>query len=137
MTTLTTSLKSFASLNRAPGPTWTDATKRKAPHKPLLLLAVLDLFGAKDAPKYLYWQEVHQAYAAGHSLLVYQHFPRIAREVFIAKLTERFREVTGSPDIQAFSTAHVVFFLVRQHKFPRFSLSPCWEGQLCEAAIKH
>ncbi|OGU00371.1 MAG: hypothetical protein A2X80_12930 [Geobacteraceae bacterium GWB2_52_12] len=46
MTSLTTSIKHFASLNRAPGPTWTDATKRKAPHKPhkpLLLLAVLNL----------------------------------------------------------------------------------------------
>ncbi|HBA71206.1 MAG: HNH endonuclease [Geobacteraceae bacterium GWC2_55_20] len=43
MTALTPALKHFASLNRAPGATWTDATKRKAPHKPLLLLAVLDL----------------------------------------------------------------------------------------------
>ncbi len=43
MTDLTPCLKHFASLNRAPGATWTDATKRKAPHKPLLLLAVLDL----------------------------------------------------------------------------------------------
>jgi len=43
MTDLTTSIKQLASLNRAPGATWTDATKRKAPHKPLLLLAVLDL----------------------------------------------------------------------------------------------
>ena len=29
--------------NLAPVATWTDATKRKAPHKPLLLLAVLGL----------------------------------------------------------------------------------------------
>jgi hypothetical protein len=36
MTDLTTIIKLFASLNRAPGVTWTDATKRKAPHKPLL-----------------------------------------------------------------------------------------------------
>src|SRR5512137_1852936 len=43
MTSLTTSIKHFTSLNRAPGPTWTNATKRKAPHKPILLLAVLDL----------------------------------------------------------------------------------------------
>ena len=43
MIDLTASIKHFASLNRAPGPTWTAATKRKAPHKPLLLLAVLDL----------------------------------------------------------------------------------------------
>ncbi len=38
-----TSLKLFSSLSRAPGAVWTEATKRKAPHKPLLLLAVLDL----------------------------------------------------------------------------------------------
>jgi len=43
MTSLTTSIKHFASLNRAPGATWAEATKRKAPLKPLLLLAVLDL----------------------------------------------------------------------------------------------
>jgi len=43
MTSLTTAIKHFTSLNRAPGATWTNATKRKAPHKPLLLLAVLDL----------------------------------------------------------------------------------------------
>jgi hypothetical protein len=33
MTSLTTSIHHFASLNRAPGPTWTGATKRKAQHK--------------------------------------------------------------------------------------------------------
>lgn len=43
MTSLTPSLKRFSSLSRAPGAVWTEATKRKAPHKPLLLLAVLDL----------------------------------------------------------------------------------------------
>jgi putative restriction endonuclease len=43
MNSLTASIKHFASLNRAPGATWTEATRRKAPHKPLLLLAVLDL----------------------------------------------------------------------------------------------
>jgi putative restriction endonuclease len=37
-------LKSFTHLNRAPGRIWTVATKNKAPHKPLLLLALLDLF---------------------------------------------------------------------------------------------
>ncbi len=40
---LTTSIKLFSSLSRVPGATWIEATKRKAPHKPLLLLAVLDL----------------------------------------------------------------------------------------------
>jgi len=43
MTELAVYIKHFASLNRAPGATWTEAAKRKAPHKPLLLLAALDL----------------------------------------------------------------------------------------------
>jgi putative restriction endonuclease len=33
----------FARLNRAPGTIWTEATLKKAPHKPILLLAVIDL----------------------------------------------------------------------------------------------
>lgn len=33
----------FASLTRAPGAVWDEATRRRAPHKPLLLLAVMDL----------------------------------------------------------------------------------------------
>lgn len=43
MTEIPRYLKQFTSLSRAPGSTWTDATKRKAPHKPILLLAVLEL----------------------------------------------------------------------------------------------
>lgn len=43
MTNLTTTIKQFTQRSRAPGATWTDATKRKASHKPVLLLAVLDL----------------------------------------------------------------------------------------------
>ncbi|ABK98629.1 HNH endonuclease [Pelobacter propionicus] len=43
MTSLTISINLFSSLSRAPGAVWTEATRRKAPHKPLLLLAVLDL----------------------------------------------------------------------------------------------
>lgn len=37
-------LQAFTHLNRAPGRVWTSATKNRAPHKPLLLLALLDLF---------------------------------------------------------------------------------------------
>jgi putative restriction endonuclease len=43
MTDLTAYLKQFASLNRAPGRVWTESTRKRAPHKPILLLAVLDL----------------------------------------------------------------------------------------------
>jgi len=36
-------IRQFSKLRRAPGSVWTEATKKQAPHKPLLLLALLDL----------------------------------------------------------------------------------------------
>jgi len=43
MTGLEKYLRLFANLRRAPGAGWTAATKKRAPHKPILLLALLDL----------------------------------------------------------------------------------------------
>ena len=43
MTDLATAIKDFTHLSRAPGAVWGQGTKKQAPHKPLLLLAVLDL----------------------------------------------------------------------------------------------
>jgi len=43
MNDLHTHIQHFTHLNRAPGPVWGKATRNRAPHKPLLLLAVLDL----------------------------------------------------------------------------------------------
>jgi putative restriction endonuclease len=43
MTTLETYIRQFANLRRAPNAIFTEATKKRAPHKPILLLAVLDL----------------------------------------------------------------------------------------------
>lgn len=42
MIDLDTYIRQFSNLRRAPGPGWTDATGKRAPHKPILLLAVLD-----------------------------------------------------------------------------------------------
>ncbi|MDD2337743.1 MAG: HNH endonuclease [Geobacteraceae bacterium] len=36
-------IRQFARLRRAPGHAWNEATRKQAPHKPLLLMAVLDL----------------------------------------------------------------------------------------------
>lgn len=41
MTELAVYLRQFAHLRRAPGAIWTDVTKKQAPHKPILLLAIL------------------------------------------------------------------------------------------------
>ena len=49
MTQLETYIRQFATLNRSPGSVWSESTKRRAPHKPILLLAVLDLAHLVDA----------------------------------------------------------------------------------------
>ncbi len=36
-------INAFAQLRRAPGPVWTGAMRNLAPHKPFLLLSVIDL----------------------------------------------------------------------------------------------
>lgn len=43
MTELAAYIRQFAHLRRAPNAVFTEATKKRAPHKPILLLAVLDL----------------------------------------------------------------------------------------------
>lgn len=88
-------LKAFASLNRAPGQVWSEQSKRKAPHKPILLMAVLDLVerGVIDSPFIavaeemvelnelfnLYWRQVTEA---GQSSSIAFPFSRLSREPF-------------------------------------------------------
>ena len=68
--------------------------------------------GRKNSSKYLYLDEVAVSYEAGKSLLIYQHFPRVERKAFLAACTERLRGVAPRCTIWAFTTAHVVFFLL-------------------------
>lgn len=53
---------------------------------------------------------------AGHSLLIYQHFPRVKRQRFISGLADEFRTRTSADSVTSFSTAQVVFFLVAQNR---------------------
>lgn len=68
--------------------------------------------GAKDSSKYVFWQEVSQFYARGHSLVIYQHFIREQRDTFTARIAGQLADRLQTPLVQSFRTAHVVFFLV-------------------------
>lgn len=68
--------------------------------------------GRKNSSKYLYLDEVAAFYGVGKSLLIYQHFPRVERTVFLARCTERLRAIAPGAGLWAFTTAHVVFFLL-------------------------
>lgn len=74
--------------------------------------------GARNSSKYVYLDEIAETYSAGHSILVYQHFPRKQRGPFLAGLAQRLGEISGSPHILSFATAHVAFLLIplRDHQ---------------------
>jgi len=70
--------------------------------------------GRRDSSKYLYWQEIEDFWKARHSLLIYQHFPRVERDLYIESKARQLAEKTGAPEVISFHTSHVVFFLVPQ-----------------------
>ncbi len=72
--------------------------------------------GAPGSSKHVYWSELRAMYAGGQSILVYQHYPRVVRERFIPFLAGRLNQELPGSTVVAFSTAYVVFFLVRQLK---------------------
>ena len=72
--------------------------------------------GRKDSCKYLYWHELLKIYRAGHSVLLYQHFPRKKRADFISNLAGELSLQTEISEIISFGTSEVVFMLVPQNR---------------------
>jgi hypothetical protein len=72
--------------------------------------------GRRGSHKYLYWDEAARFFSNGHSLLVYQHYPRMDRKRFvILKVTEIFARMSTTA-VYSFKTAKVVFFLIPQRR---------------------
>lgn len=88
--------------------------------------------GWRNSSKYLYLDEVAAFYASGKSLLIYQHFPRIERAVFLSRCAERLRVAAPGASLWAFITAHVVFLLLLHPASPASlhsaadAASRCW-----------
>ena len=70
--------------------------------------------GSASAPKYVRWDEIAEVYSRGHSVLLYQHYPRRPRVEFESALCERLRHETGAHRLEVFSTAHVAFISLGQ-----------------------
>jgi hypothetical protein len=79
-------------------------------------------YGRKGSSKYLYWHEIEDFWKAGHSLLIYQHFPRVKRDPFIETKGRQLMEKTGAPEVLSFRTSHVLFLLVSQDERREFFL---------------
>lgn len=73
-------------------------------------------YGNRGSSRYLYWGEVAQTFKEGASILIYQHFPRIKREVYIPQQVNDLQKCTNSEKITVFKTEAVAFFLVAQNR---------------------
>lgn len=71
-------------------------------------------YGAKNSSKYLYWRELEETWRRGHSIIVYQHFPRVERTVFTTNIATQMKVVTGVQAVYVFATSNVAFFLLLQ-----------------------
>jgi len=71
-------------------------------------------YGRRDSSKYLYWHELVRAYKSGHSVLVYQHFPREQRDAFVARMAQSMGGRTGEQTVYSVRTSRVVYFLLVQ-----------------------
>ncbi|CAD5273027.1 conserved hypothetical protein [Bosea sp. 62] len=72
--------------------------------------------GRKRSSKYVYHDELRATYAAGHSLLVYQHFPMKERASFIQTLARDLHSGAPGAEIWAILTSNVVFMLAIQQR---------------------
>jgi hypothetical protein len=70
--------------------------------------------GKKKSSKYIYWSEIEASYKSGHSILLYQHFPRKPRESFIRSLIQQFKALEGIRSVVSYCTVHVAFILIPQ-----------------------
>ena len=71
--------------------------------------------GSRGSCKYLYRAELAAAWKAGHSLLVYQHFPRVDRGTYLRTLAEKTTAAIGAKRMVAAWTSHVAFLLLEQN----------------------
>jgi len=93
-------------------------------------------YGARDSGKYVYMREVARLFEAGHSLLIYQHFPRVTRDLFITDTAIRLMDELGIDRVTSFRTSNVLFVLAAQPRHrdalePAYrSITDTWHGQI-------
>lgn len=81
--------------------------------------------GLKNSPKYVFLDELAPVYAAGKSVLVYQHYPRVERAAFAQACAAQLRTFAPDAEIWRFGTSNVLFLLV---------VNPKTSGDLSSAA---
>ena len=92
--------------------------------------------GHRGSSKYLYWDEFSTAWHRGHSVLVYQHYPRVQRSTFRQTIGHRLRLNAPACRIATISTPHVLFLFAIQPddwnvtRQALSSFSTLWSGRI-------
>jgi hypothetical protein len=84
-------------------------------------------YGRRNSNKYLFWPELIKTFASGKSILLYQHFIRVKRELFIQRLVDRLSERLPMMEVYALTTANVIFLLIPQPDHQSFLAEKCAE----------
>jgi putative restriction endonuclease len=151
MTTLETYIRQFANLRRAPNAIFTEATKKRAPHKPILLLAVFDLVarGVITSPFIavtddlvelnelfnLYWRRI---IPLGQTSSIAFPFPRLHNEPFWELVPVPGKEITPATiqSINSVSQLRTVALGARlDEELFRFMQQPASRNALREALL--
>lgn len=78
----------------------------------------------RNSDKYVYFSDVKLAWDRGHSLMIYQHFPRVRRETYIIS---RLRELSSfcqeHGELISISTSFAAFLYVLQRKHEKEIIS--------------
>lgn len=72
--------------------------------------------GKRNSSKYVFWDEVRTFYEKGHSIMIYQHFPRQKRNKYIENVIEKADQILSPGNIITYSTPYVLFLLLIQLK---------------------
>lgn len=67
--------------------------------------------GRKNSSKFVYRDELSEHYAAGRSILLYQHFTREHRPTFLTRIADDLTKILPAATIWSFPTAHAAFVL--------------------------
>lgn len=89
--------------------------------------------GSRGSSKYLYWHEVAETWESGKGILLYQHFPRVQRNNYVASRVKELAGVCKGAALYAFGTAHVLFLAALANPAsPRFPalVQERWKGQI-------
>jgi len=93
-------------------------------------------FGRRRSNKYLYWHEIVETFSLGKSLLIYQHFIREKRDIFIQKLVDKLVDNLSVTTVYSLRTPRVVFLLIPQSHHNNYFDEKCaeisknWKSQI-------